>query len=154
MTFGLGIITTIVAIAGAAIAYFQFVTARRKLMLDLFDRRLKVVEMVERAVGAFQSSGKVTGQNFNDLLTAKAGARFLFGSDVQDYLNSLHRDFAFCLTYSDAMLADLATANRDALIDQKYQIELRLAQQPAQLTVAFGPYLKFTDKQTKPWLPW
>lgn len=91
MTIGLGIITTIVAIAGAAIAYFQFVTARRKLTLDLFDRRLKVVEMVERAVGAFQSSGKVTAQSFNDLLTAKAGARFLFGDDVQDYLNSASR---------------------------------------------------------------
>lgn len=154
MTIWLGIVTTIVALAGAVIAYFQFVTARRKLMLDLFDRRLKVVEMVEWAVGSFQSSGKITGQNFNDLLTAKAAARFLFGGDVQDYFNSLQRDFAFCLTYTDTMLADPATANREALIDQKFQIEVRLAEQPAQLAAAFGPYLKFTDKQAKPWLPW
>ncbi|MCK1568816.1 hypothetical protein IVB08_33705 [Bradyrhizobium sp. 173] len=122
MTIWLGIVTTIVALAGAVIAYFQFVTARRKLMLDLFDRRLKVVEMVEWAVGSFQSSGKITGQNFNDLLTAKAAARFLFGGDVQDYFNSLQRDFAFCLTYTDTMLADPATANREALIDQKLQL--------------------------------
>ncbi|WP_271572313.1 hypothetical protein [Bradyrhizobium sp. CCBAU 11386] len=154
MTVWLGIVTTIVAVAGAVIAYFQFVMARRKLMLDLFDRRLKVMEMVERAVGAFQSSGKVDGQSFNDLLTAKAAARFLFGEDVQDHLKALQRDFAFCLTYRDAMLADPATANREALIDQKHQAELRIVEQPAQLNSIFGPYMKFTDKQTKAWLPW
>ena len=67
MTIWLGIVTTIVAVAGAAIAYLQFVTARRKLMLDLFDRRLNVVEFVERAVGPFQATGKVTMENFSDL---------------------------------------------------------------------------------------
>ena len=40
-------------------AYFQFVTARRKLMLDLFDRRLKVVEGLERVLGNVFAHAKV-----------------------------------------------------------------------------------------------
>jgi hypothetical protein len=154
MTVWLGILTTIVAVAGAVIAYFQFVTARRKLMLDLFDRRLKVLEFVERAVGPFLTDGKVTRENFNDLLRAKAGARFLFGEDVQSDLKALQQDFAFSLSYSNSMLADPTTPNREALIDKKYEIEMRLANYPAKMADVFGPYMKFTDKQTKPWLPW
>jgi hypothetical protein len=91
MTIWLGIVTAIVALAGAVIAYFQFVTARLKLMLDLFDRRLKVVEGVERAVGPFLANGKLSIENFNDLLTAKAAARFLFDQEVQDHMGSLQR---------------------------------------------------------------
>lgn len=75
---GTGLLTGIVAALGLLIAYFQFVTARRKLMLDLFDRRLKVVEGVERSIGAVFSKMKVTNEIFNDLLTARAAARFLF----------------------------------------------------------------------------
>ena len=154
MTVWLSIVTTIVAAAGAAIAYFQFVTARRKLMLDLFDRRLKVVEAVERAVGPFLASGKVTAENFNALLTAKAAARFLFGDDVQNDLKSLQADFVFYLTHPSSMLADPATPNREALINRMSETDLRLATYPAKLADVFGPYMKFTDKQTKPWLPW
>jgi hypothetical protein len=134
----LAIVTTIVAFAGAVIAYFQFVTARRKLMLDLFDRRLKVVETVERAIGPFQTTGKVTMENFSDLLIAKAGARFLFGHDVEDHLNSLHRDFAFCLAHSSNMLADPATPNGEALISSMSEVEIRLSAYPTNNATIFG----------------
>jgi hypothetical protein len=46
----IAIAAVIVAALGALIAYFQFITAGRKLMLDLFDQRLKVVEGIERAL--------------------------------------------------------------------------------------------------------
>jgi len=154
MTVWIGVVTTIVAVAGAVIAYFQFVTARRKLMLNLFDRRLKVVEGVERAVGPFLANGKLSVENFNELLTAKVAARFLFGQDVQDHTGLLQQDFAFWLAHSDRSLADPDTPNREALIDKKAEVELRLATYPSKTAGIFGPYMKFADKQAKPWRPW
>jgi hypothetical protein len=144
----------IVAVAGAIIAYFQFVTARRKLMLDLFDRRLRMVEGIECAVGPFLANGKLTLENFNDLLTARAAARFLFDEDMQEHLNSLHRDFAFWLAHSDRSINEGDVANRETLIDGKAEVEMRLVEYPKNTAAKFGPYMKFTDKQTKPWLPW
>jgi hypothetical protein len=122
-------------------------------MLDLFDRRLKEVEGVERAVGPIITNGKITFENFSDLLTAKAAARFLFGQEVQEHLNSLHRDFAFWLAHPDKLLADPNTTNREALIDKKYEVEARFVEYPRNAAAIFGPYMRFTDKQTKPWLP-
>jgi hypothetical protein len=51
------------------------------------------------------------------------------------------------------MLADPTTRNREALIDRKIEIEMRLPDYPAKMADIFGPYMKFTDKQTKPRLP-
>lgn len=145
----------IIAALGALIAYFQFVTARRKLMLDLFDRRLKVVEGIERSIGAFFSRMKVTNEIFfNDLLTARAAARFLFGKDVDDFLQKTQEDLAFFIAYSDEMLADPEAENRAAPIERKYEILNRVAVYPQTLAPLFGPYMKFTEKQTKAWLPW
>lgn len=151
---GTGLLTAIVAALGLMIAYFQFVTARRKLMLDLFDRRLKVLEGLERAIGAVFSGMKVTNEIFNDLLNAKAAARFLFGEDVQAFLQKTQEDFAFFIAYSDEMLADPEAENRVALIERKYEILNRFAVYPQTLAPLFGPYMKFTEKQTKVWLPW
>jgi hypothetical protein len=83
----IAIAAVIVAALGALIAYFQFITAGRKLMLDLFDQRLKVVEGIERALGSFSITGNITRDNFRDLLLAKSAARFLFEDDVQQSLN-------------------------------------------------------------------
>lgn len=52
------------------------------------------------------------------------------------------------------MLADPEAENRAASIERKYEILNRFAVYPQTLAPLFGPYMKFTEKQTKVWLPW
>lgn len=151
---GMGLLTAIIAALGALIAYFQFVTARRKLMLDLFDRRLKVVENVERAMGSVFSRAKVTDESFLQLMDAQAAARFLFGQDVMTFLRSVQADFAFFISHHEHILEELEDDERKKAIARKYEILNRYVEYPKTLSEIFGPYMKFTEKQTKAWLPW
>jgi protein gp37 len=108
--------TTIVAVAGAVIACFQFLTAHRKLMLDLFDRRLKVFES---AIGPFLTNGKLSVENFNDFLRAKAAARFLFGQDVQDHVSCSNRISRFSWLIPTGRLSIRARRTEKRWVDRQ-----------------------------------
>jgi hypothetical protein len=69
-------ITAIVAVVGAFIAYFQWRTAHQRVVLDLFDRRLRVFEDVEAAVKNVFASTDVTKETFFLLVKAKAALAF------------------------------------------------------------------------------
>lgn len=76
----------VAAIAGW-IAYRQMQTARDKLKLDLFDRRMAVYEAVRDAIGAAVTNAKLTQQQEFDFLMGTRSARWLFGEDVAEYIN-------------------------------------------------------------------
>ncbi len=151
---GTGLLTAIVAILGAVIAYFQFITARRKLMLDLFDRRLKVIEGIERVQGYALAHAEIDADRFNDFLSARAAARFLFDDDVQKYMQELQDDFAFLNVYDHQTIGDPALQDRVNVLRKRTEIMKQISRSPQKTAEIFGPYMKFTEKQTKAWLPW
>ena len=76
------LILAAVAILGVLIAYFQWRTAHQRVVLDLFDRRLRIFELAGNACASIISSGKDTVEALRQLHEAKGNARFLFGDDV------------------------------------------------------------------------
>lgn len=109
----------LVAAVAALIAYLQWVTAHQRVVVDLFDRRRRAFESVEDALRPVFREAEVSADTLHRFFAAKFQCRFLFGQDVSDYLDSLHKDVAFLNVYNNALID--RSPDRSKLIDQKYE---------------------------------
>jgi hypothetical protein len=109
----------VVAAIAALIAYLQWVTAHQRVVVDLFDRRRKAFESVEDALRPVFREGEVSTEALREFFAAKFECRFLFGQDVNDYLDSLHKDFAWLTSFNNDVID--RSPNRSKLIDQKFE---------------------------------
>lgn len=78
----------LVAAFGALIAYRQWRTAQNKLKLDLFERRMSVYQSARDMIGFIASRGKITPEEQFKYLAGIQTARWLFGPDVTEYLET------------------------------------------------------------------
>ena len=88
-----GRIQASIARTQATTAAVTLQTAQRRLALDLFDKRSETVEQIRQAVGVVTTSGKVSREDHQKLLTAMVRAEFLFGPEVTAYLKTLDEAF-------------------------------------------------------------
>lgn len=139
------LLTPVVAAIAVWIAYQQASTARAKLKLDLFERRIAVYNEVSACLGHIFRTGDTSSDNDMRFLEAMHEAKWLFGGDVRSYLQSelwpkmgeLH-----CVSaYLDGMER---SAERTAKIEAQAALKLWFAQQSnEELDRVFGPYLSF-----------
>ncbi|MBO9100329.1 MULTISPECIES: hypothetical protein [unclassified Rhizobium] len=87
------LLTPAIAVAVGVIAFMQWRTAHQKVVLEMFERRLAVYELVKSAVRSVNTSGTVADEAQFNLLTAINRAEFLFGNDVREYLEKLWEDY-------------------------------------------------------------
>jgi hypothetical protein len=97
----------------------QWVTAHQKVVVDLFDRRRKAFELVEDALRPVFREAEVSADALSKLFAAKSECRFLFGQDVNDYLASIHRDYAWLSAFNNTVID--ASPKRSEMIDEKYK---------------------------------
>ena len=83
------LLTPVIAAITVYIAYQQWQTNRRRLELDLYERRLQVYQAVTRFIGKVVKDLSPDAQDFSEFWRSTAEADFLFGSDVRDYLEEL-----------------------------------------------------------------
>lgn len=81
------LLTPIVAVFGIYIATQQWRTARNKLKLDLFDKRLAVYEATRSFLASIITSGKITQENEMLFLAGTRGAKWLFGNEIEQYID-------------------------------------------------------------------
>lgn len=75
---------------GAWIAHGQWRTARTKVVLDLFDKRIAVYqEIVEALTPVWRDGGKAALACLASFSKPRDRARFLFGDDVNGYLTEI-----------------------------------------------------------------
>ena len=83
-------LATAIAFLAAAIAFGQFYTARQKLVLDLFERRLETVMALRAALqSAMAHISEPKLEHMSTFWQAMEGARFLFGPEVITYLEEV-----------------------------------------------------------------
>lgn len=84
------IIAAITTTFVAAVAFLQWRTAQQKAVLDLFDRRHVIYEVVRNAVGTMSSNSTAFDQAREvEFMQAMERAFFFFGDDVVAYLDQL-----------------------------------------------------------------
>jgi hypothetical protein len=81
--------TTIISGLVFVVAFMQWRTAHQKIVLDLFDRRLAVYGTIRQALSGVNATGLVTDETQRLLLEAESEAAFLFGPDIQQYIQDL-----------------------------------------------------------------
>ncbi|WP_434686490.1 hypothetical protein [Pseudanabaena minima] len=83
------IITLMVGSIGTYIAYNQYRTAKDKLRLDLFEKRLAAYEKLQEYFMFVFQFGRVDGQAIQILGEARYKSRFLFGDDITKHIDEV-----------------------------------------------------------------
>ncbi|NTB98328.1 hypothetical protein G6M84_17775 [Agrobacterium tumefaciens] len=146
--------TPAIALGGGVIAYRQWRTAQRKLVLDLFERRLTAYNKIVAACRPiFREGGIKDTMDFIALANTIEDARFLFGEDVRSVLRSVREDAAAIAT-ADAVIADGDERDRQQWIDTKFKSLKSLSQAFESLPMTFEPYMALPEKRPRTIREW
>jgi hypothetical protein len=86
------ILTAAVAGVTVYIAIQQWLTAKNKFRLDLFDRRFPVFEEAMRLAIAIGRKGICTDEHLREYAVATKGVLFLFNQEMEDYCRKLYNE--------------------------------------------------------------
>jgi hypothetical protein len=91
MQYLTAISTPIIALMVAMIAFAQWRTAHQRMILDLFQRRMDLIELVSRVASTIVIEGALRIDDVDGFLRATRGDKFLFGSEVTTYLSETYK---------------------------------------------------------------
>lgn len=87
--------TPAIALLAIVVAIMQWRTAHQKVVLDLFERRMKVYSEIRAVIASVIGSGKLPNEKHFEFIRAIDGAKFLFGRNVNRYLDELNTTLAY-----------------------------------------------------------
>lgn len=85
------LLTPVIAIVVAYIAWQQSKTNQQRLKLEQYDRRLRVYEEVRKILSIIVRDTKVSLDDLLKFRTSVSEADFLFGPEIPEYLNQIHK---------------------------------------------------------------
>ena len=140
-----GLLTPLVAVFVAFIAWQQFKTARDKLRLDLFDRRYRVYRALMELFTTIHVNGTATLDDVGRFGSESDQKRFLFGDDVSSYLTEVRHkavELHQCQPLIDQRNPD--DAKRGAAIEKDLELLRWFGKQSDGIAAQkFAPYLDF-----------
>jgi hypothetical protein len=84
-------LTPIIGVTTVTILVLQYYLARRRWRLDLYDKRYPVYLATMQYLSFILQSARVTDEELFKFLRNSKDKEFLFGKDVQQYLDELYR---------------------------------------------------------------
>lgn len=131
----------------AATAALAMDTARTKLRLDLFDKRLAVYEAVNKVIEAASAKGALDAQDQAEYLLGIRAAPWLFDEDVNSYLAGLSSLVHRLVEVMPHIAKEEHAAYRQTLTDRKtdWFIEICGVYGP-RLPSVMAPYLRFINR--------
>src|SRR6266699_4882257 len=149
-----GWLTVVIAAIALSIAYFQWVTAHQRIVLDLFEKRTQLFNSIELVIGQVLTDGETSHDTLQAFLQAEADARFLFGDDVLRELASLRSDLTVLNEYTKAAIDDPNLQERENIFRERWDILRRLGDDwQGRLARSFEPYMRLSHKQRNIWWP-
>jgi hypothetical protein len=85
-------ISALAALVAVAIAYLQWKTAQTKVALDIHATRYAIYQDLRDAVTSFLRELNFSNEVHAKYMDAQSRARFQFGAEVEEYLESLRLD--------------------------------------------------------------
>jgi len=89
MQYLTAISTPIIALMVAMIAFAQWRTAHQRMILDLFQRRMDLIDLVSRIAAVIVIEGALRKEDVDGFLRATRGDKFLFA--VTTYLSETYK---------------------------------------------------------------
>lgn len=146
------LLTPAIALGVGIIAFLQWRTAHQKVLLDLFERRLKIYDAVISAVDQFSNSGPVdvSLQARMKLQIATSEARFLFGDEVLAHLQTLIEDMSKVIMKVRRIDSQsVAWSARDKLIEEVAEIGGRIDTWSVKFSKLCYPYIRMDQKRVR-----
>jgi hypothetical protein len=140
-----GLLTPLIAIVTAYIAWQQWKANERRLVLDRYDRRLKIYQRVVEFISLACRDFKPEPREVISFLGATAEADFLFGPEISAYIQELAKralaSKAAHLEYRDytQLIPDGYDHNR--VTAEMHEHSQWLAEQPDAAREKFRKYL-------------
>jgi len=146
------LLTPAIAIAVGIIGYLQWRTAHLRVVLDLFDRRRNLFYAIVEAVNPIVAHAHVGREDSDRSFTiASRDARFLFGDDVNDYLEGLRQNL-LQMRLSETMI-EAHDAARD-WVRLNHDQMLRVLNFYDTFPALCDPYLRLDQKRVRPPVQW
>jgi hypothetical protein len=137
-------IAAVTAIFVAAVGYLQWRTAHQKAVLDLYDRRRAIFDVVASSVAQMISSSPGFDlQRLAEFQGAKEQAYFFFGDDVQTYLDRLSQDILDVRSADDELKGPLELPDRGQTVKLRSSALKRISEFPKTGKPIFGKYMRF-----------
>lgn len=86
-----GLLTPVIAIVATYIAYQQWKTNQQKLILERYDRRLRIYEEVRRILSIVLRDAKASTDDLLKFRTSVSEADFLFGPEIPAYIDEIYK---------------------------------------------------------------
>jgi len=84
------LLTPVIAVVATYIAWQQWKTNQQKLVLDRYDRRLRVYEEVRKIFGIILREGKASPEELLRFWGSVSEADFLYGPEITDYITEIY----------------------------------------------------------------
>ena len=109
----------VIAVTAAWIAFRQSQTARDKLKFDLFEKRMEVYVAVRKALTQISQQGNLTLEQQVQYIQGTRSARWLFGPEVFNYLDTTLWHKIVDLELHNTMSKDSETPERSKHIQER-----------------------------------
>mgnify|MGYP000041218347 CR=1 FL=1 len=141
-----GMLTPVIALAVAYIAWQQWKLSREKLLLDLYDRRIETYREVRKILAHVLTHGRADNQTMLEFYSAVSQADFLFGKDVNDY-NQLIYENGLQLAhlngcYSRGIKGQVPNYDNKKTVEEQHELLRWFTEQYEPAKVLYGRYLK------------
>jgi hypothetical protein len=137
--------TPAIALMVAMIAFAQWRTARQRMILDLFERRMNIIDLLSRIASAILFEGTLRNEDVDGFLRATRGDKFLFGPKVTTYLSETYRRLVNLQAYESAM-EGAQGEQRKQLSEKCLAIRNELSRFHQTFHTLVAPYVKMHQK--------
>ena len=148
MQYSQALATPAIALIAIMIAILQWRTAHQKMVMDLFERRMKVYSEIRAVIASIVSSGKLPNEKHFEFLRAIDGAKFLFDSKVNNYLSELNTTLSY-FHEADETYDSLKGQERSDEIAKRRKYFDRIQAFYREFDPLVDPYLGM--RQRRPW---
>jgi hypothetical protein len=141
-----GFITPLIAIITVSILVLRYFLAKRRWRLDLYDKRYPVFLATMEYISSIMPRMDVTQEALSNFLRNFKDREFLFGKDIQEYLDVLY-DKGVDLSFVNKKLENESIEKeRERLLDKRHNLFMWFKDQFEISKQLFGKYLKIDKK--------
>jgi hypothetical protein len=135
--------TSLVAATGIYIAYRQWDTNRKKLKLELFEKRVVVYDAAKKAIAGIYTTGNSSQEIETQYLIGISGANWLFDEELVEFLDKKLWGIIVEIACTHSMYHGAPDGpERNLAIQHNAEAKNKLGEQLQLLDAKFGPYLK------------
>jgi hypothetical protein len=145
VNYAQALVVPFVAVVGAGIAGGQLLLARRKMQLDLYDRRYKLFESARRLIVDVMREGRIELESIYAYHRDTGDAVFLLDSAAVSYIAELEKR-SFRLRRLHVIIANDDHPQRDAAVDEEADLLGWFSDQFDVLVEKFRPSLRLMSK--------